>query len=713
MSKPTNSQKRQFAQRLWRLRRSMQVYGVDACLIPKSDPHLSEYVPVRWDAAQWLCGFDGSAATMVITADAATLWTDSRYSISAQEQLTGTGVEPKQLSGRRSTDYLQWMCEEIGPGRRIAVDGGILSLRLFEQLRKMAMGNRIRLRTDLDLVNEAWSQRPEPPNSTVAALAQANELGARQGRLTQLRTSLDRADANWHLVSALDQIAWLTGLRGSDIPFSPVFLAHLLVGPEQAILFTDATRLQGTVARGLEQDGFDLAPYEAAPGAVRALGIGTRLLVDPDHITANMVQHLPSGITLVEGVDPCSLLKAVKEPNEIAGIEQAMEQDGAALCEFFAWLEEELPTGELTEFSIDEKLTIERARRLGFQGKSFATIAGFNAHGAMPHYQAGKHGSSKLRGDGLLLLDSGGQYSFGTTNVTRIVAVGKVSASQKHDATLVLKGMIALSRAKFPVGTRAPMLDAIARSPLWQAGLDYGNGAGDGVGCFLNMHEGPASISYRAEPVPQLELKPGMISSIEPGIYREGQWGVRWENLVVVVPAKQAPGFLEFETLTLCPIDTRCLDLSLLSVEEVTWLDGYHASVRERLAPHLGVVAIKWLEARTAPLRGGLSSVVEEADFGADMDARKLTALAMNLAGNPSPREFAERFDFSHTVVYQWLDGSRVPSFEMAARLAEAAGLPPVHTACQIRIDHVATVHRQFMQRLSQVDAHAVAPLQA
>jgi len=366
-------------------------------------------------------------------------------------------------------------------------------------------------------------------------------------------------------------------------------------------------KVNAALAARLAADGIHTAPYAEAGEALAALGGNDCLLIDPRRVTHGLRARVGSGCTVVEAINPSTLLKSRKTAAEAAFIREAMAEDGAAMCEFYAWFEAALARGDqLDELMVDERLSAERARRPGFVGLSFSTIAGFNANGAMPHYRATPESFAQIKGDGLLLIDSGGQYLGGTTDITRVWPIGKVSAAMKRDYTLVLKGTMQLSRTCFPRGTLSPMLDALARAPLWQHGIEFGHGTGHGVGYFLNVHEGPQSIS-KAVPNADMAMEPGMITSIEPGIYRPGQWGVRIENLVLNVPASTPEGgnfgeFLEFETLTLCPIDTRCIDLSLLRADELAWLNAYHVTVREKLAPKVSGPALAWLDERTRPL---------------------------------------------------------------------------------------------------------------
>jgi Xaa-Pro aminopeptidase len=400
----------------------------------------------------------------------------------------------------------------------------------------------------------------------------------------------------------------LFNLRGADVSFNPVFLAHALVDAQRALLFVGEGKVDAALRARLAADGVTLAPYADAAVALAALPAGATLFIDPRRVTLAFREDVPATVRVVEAINPSTLLKSRKSAEEAAQVREAMRQDGAAMCEFYAAFEAALAAGEpMTELPVDERLGAARARRPGFVGPSFATIAAFRANGAMPHYHATRESHARLEGDGLLLIDSGGQYLGGTTDITRVWPIGRLDDAIRRDCTRVLKGTLALSRTRFPRGTPSPMLDAIARAPLWAEGLDYGHGTGHGVGYFLNVHEGPQSIS-RAVVEPAMAMEPGMITSIEPGLYRPGQWGVRNENLVLNVPAALGDGgrseigeFLEFETLTLCPIDVRCLERTLLDASELAWLNAYHAIVRERLAPLVEGAALDWLLERTEP----------------------------------------------------------------------------------------------------------------
>jgi Xaa-Pro aminopeptidase len=593
--------------RITHLREELAKAGVHALLVPSSDPHLSEYLPERWQGRQWLSGFTGSMATLVVAADRAVLFADSRYWTQAEAELAGTGIELEKIATGASLAHIEWLSREVPRGSTVAVDGQVLGLSVAQALQTALNTAGVQLRTDIDLLDRIWPERPALPTQPVYEHAAPHATQSRADKLAALRRAMAVHGATHHFVSTVDDIAWITNLRGSDVTYNPVFMAHLLLGPGGATLFIGAGKVNAALQAALAADGVTLAPYEQAAPALAALGAHDRLLIDPKRITHGLRMRVPAGTAVVEAINPSTLLKSRKSDAEAAFVRDAMAEDGAAMCEFYAWFEAAMARGErITELTIDEHLSAARARRPGFVGLSFSTIAGFNANGAMPHYRATAESHAVIEGDGLLLIDSGGQYLGGTTDITRVWPIGTVSAAMKRDYTLVLKGTMALSRTRFPRGTASPMLDAIARAPLWAEGIEFGHGTGHGVGYFLAVHEGPQSIS-KAVPDAHMAMQPGMITSIEPGVYRPGQWGVRIENLVLNVPAVTPEGstfgeFLAFETLTLCPIDTRCLDLPLLRADEREWLNRYHATVRERLAPKLSGAALAWLNLRTQPV---------------------------------------------------------------------------------------------------------------
>ncbi|NVZ26420.1 aminopeptidase P family protein [Pseudomonas gingeri] len=590
-------------QRLARTRELMSREGVHALLVPSADPHLSEYLPAYWQGRQWLSGFQGSVGTLIVTAEFAGVWADSRYWEQATKELSGSGIELVKLQPGQPGP-LDWLAEQTPEGGVVAVDGAVMALASARTLGDKLQARGARLRTDIDLLQQVWEDRPVLPNQPIYQHLPPQATVSRGEKLVQLREELNNRGADWHFIATLDDIAWLFNLRGADVSFNPVFVSFALVSQDQATLFVALDKVSAELVQILRQDGVTLRDYSEIAAALASVPAGSSLLVDPARVTRGLLDNLGADVKLVEGLNPTTLAKSRKSLDDAAHIRQAMEQDGAALCEFFAWLETALGRERVTELTIDEKLTAARARRPGYVSLSFNTIAAFNANGAMPHYHATEEEHAVIEGDGLLLIDSGGQYLGGTTDITRMVPVGTPTAEQKRDCTRVLKGVIALSRAQFPRGILSPLLDAIARAPIWAESVDYGHGTGHGVGYFLNVHEGPQVIAYQAVAAPQTAMQPGMITSIEPGTYRPGRWGVRIENLAMNREAGKSEfgEFLRFETLTLCPIDTRCLEPSLLTGEEREWFNGYHAEVRERLSPLLSGAALDWLNTRTAAI---------------------------------------------------------------------------------------------------------------
>ncbi|MGE8346729.1 aminopeptidase P family protein [Pseudomonas helleri] len=590
-------------QRLARTRALMEQNGIYALLVPSADPHLSEYLPAYWQGRQWLSGFHGSVGTLIVTPTFAGLWADSRYWEQAGKELAGSTIELVKLQPGQPGP-LDWLAEQAPQGSTVSVDGAVLALASARTLETKLKERGAVLRTDIDVLSLVWADRPALPKQPVYEHLPPQATVSRVDKLAKLRETLKQRNADAHFIATLDDIAWLFNLRGSDVSFNPVFVSFALIEPDRATVFVDLEKVGVELRDTLQRDGVNLRDYTEINSALAALPATTRLLIDPARVTCGLLNNVSREVTFVESLNPTTFAKSQKSLDDAVHIRQAMEQDGAALCEFFAWLEAALGHERITELTIDEQLSAARARRPGFVSLSFNTIAAFNANGAMPHYHATEQEHAVIKGNGLLLIDSGGQYLGGTTDITRMVPVGTPAREQKHDCTRVLKGVIALSRAQFPKGILSPLLDAIARAPIWADNVDYGHGTGHGVGYFLNVHEGPQVIAYQAGVAPHTAMQPGMITSIEPGTYRPGRWGVRIENLVLnrEAGASEFGEFLKFETLTLCPIDTRCLEASLLTHEELKWLNDYHEQVRERLSPLLEGDALAWLQARTAAL---------------------------------------------------------------------------------------------------------------
>lgn len=591
------------AERLAQARALMSREGIDAWLVPSADPHLSEYLPGYWQGRQWLSGFHGSVGTLIVTPTFAGVWADSRYWEQATKELAGSGIELVKLQAGQPGP-LDWLADQATADSVVAVDGAVMAVASSRTLASNLYAKGARLRTDLDPLTEIWHDRPQLPAQAIYEHTAPQATVQRAEKLKQLRSKIIEQGADWHFIATLDDIAWLFNLRGADVSYNPVFISFALIGPDSVSLFVASDKVDAALRQTLESEGITLREYTHIGAALREVPTQARLLVDPARVTCGLLDYLDSEVTLVEGLNPTTLFKSRKTEGDVTHIRRAMEQDGAALCEFFAWLDSALGKEPVSELTIDEKLGAARERRPGYISPSFATIAGFNGNGAMPHYRATEQEHAQIEGDGLLLIDSGGQYLGGTTDITRMVPIGQPSAEQKLDCTRVLKGVIALSRAHFPKGILSPLLDSIARAPIWADGVNYGHGTGHGVGYFLNVHEGPQVIAYQAPATPQTAMQPGMITSIEPGTYRPGQWGVRIENLVINREAGKTEfgDFLSFETLTLCPIDTRCLETGLLTQEERNWLNDYHGEVRARLSPLLQGSALDWLNTRTAAI---------------------------------------------------------------------------------------------------------------
>lgn len=588
-------------QKLSALRQTMREHNLDAWIIPSADPHLSEYLPEHWQARVYFSGFTGSVGTLVVTADKAGLWADSRYWEQAAHQLQGSGIELQKVG--EVAPYTDWLAAELPDGAAAGAAADMLSLTAKRQLETAFAAKNIRLDVSRDIADTVWADRPALPQETVFPHDAAFVSETAAAKLARVRAAMKEQGAAWHLISSLDDTAWLTNLRGSDVPYNPVFLSYLLIGADSATLFVDEAKLNPASRALLAEAGIATAPYAAVREALA--GISDGLLVNPDKTAVSTLQLMPSENRLIENINPSALFKSVKSAADLDHVREAMRQDGAALCGFFAEFERNLADGTaMNELDIDTMLHKYRSARPNFVSLSFNTIAGYNANGALPHYAATPEAFSDITGSGLLLIDSGAQYLGGTTDITRVVPVGETTPEQKRDYTLVLKAHIALAETVFPENIGSTLLDAICRKPLWQEQCNYGHGTGHGVGYFLNVHEGPQIISYLTPANPNQTMKAGMITSNEPGLYRPGKWGIRIENLVASLPVASPQEtefgkFLHFETLTLCPIDTRPIDFGLLTKAEVRWLNAYHADVREKLLPLVDGAARDWLILRT------------------------------------------------------------------------------------------------------------------
>ncbi|MGK8265989.1 aminopeptidase P family protein [Moraxella nonliquefaciens] len=584
--------------RVLEVRKMLAKDGLSALIIPSADPHMSEYLPVYWQGRAWLSGFTGSVGTLVITQDFAGVWTDSRYWVQAPIELDGTGIVLQKMEQAHPT-YAKFLADNLPHGAKVAIDGSVLSMTEFDNLNQAFDEHGIQLVIDADVLGQIWQDRPSLPNAAIDVHDAAFVDASAKQKLTQVRKVMTQKGATHHLISSLDDVAWLTNLRGADVNFNPVFLSHLLITTDTATLFVHDDKLTDTAKSALDAAGIDVAHYDSV---AQSLDDVDALLFDPAKVAVGTLAHLPQSATLIKALNPSTILKAIKSDKELNHVREAMRQDGVALCEFFANLEDKLAQGErVSELDIDVMLEHARGRQPNHVSASFDTIAGFCANGAIVHYRATDERFAYLDGNGLLLIDSGAQYKNGTTDITRMAGIGQISDDEKRDVTYVLKAHIALASAHFPKDIPSMQLDVLARNQLWQQGLDYGHGTGHGVGYFLNVHEGPQVISRTAPVTPERIISEGMITSNEPGLYREGKWGIRLENLVVAVKASQSEfgEFLKFEDLTLCPFDTRLILPELLNEQEKRWLNDYHKRVHDELIGRVDGRAKAWLIKRT------------------------------------------------------------------------------------------------------------------
>lgn len=588
-----------------KLRTCMKREKIDAWIEVSSDPHLSSYVAEHWRGMNALSGFGGSTGWLVVTAEWAGLWVDSRYWGQAERELAGSGIEMMKLQPGADLPYIQYLSQTLAENAVVAMNGAVVSMNQARKIEEMLAKRELIFQTHGDLLPDVWETRPPVPNAPIYAHAPTYAMGTCAQKLSDIREAMREKGAQWHAFSTLDDIAHTLNLRGSDIPCNPVFVSHLLIGENAATLFVTAEKISAELVKILADDGVAIAPYDAIFDALGQLQDET-IWIDPQRFSIRLRQCFASSMHVLEAANYMAITKSRKTPEAWAHIRETMVLDGAALCRFFSALELSLgdPNQSITELDIHARVTAEREKHESFVSPSFNTISAFNENAALPHYSASLDANTVIEGNGLLLIDSGGQYWGGTTDITRVMPVGEILNAQKSDFTLVLKGLIALSSASFPQGIPAPMLDAIARAPIWSESLDYGHGTGHGVGYFLSVHEGPQSISYRAPVNAAMAMEAGMVTSIEPGIYRPQAWGIRIENLVLNQAAdkNEFGTFLRFETLTLCPIDTRCINRALLSEAEVAWLNAYHEEVRMRLMPYVDGDAAAWLQTRTMPI---------------------------------------------------------------------------------------------------------------
>lgn len=575
----------------------MKSQGIDAYIIPSSDPHISEYLPERYKCIAWASGFTGSAGTLAITADFAGLWTDARYFVQAKEQLEGTGFELVKLKTQGAAEYAAWLAEQLPTGSKVAFDGNLASVAVAQTVKDILLPLDIVVDGHVDILDTIWSNRPTLPTSPAFLLDESTTGEDTVSKLNRVREKMKAKRVSAHLISSLDDLAWLLNIRGNDVPCNPVVLGFVLLAGNEITLFIDPSKLGVEDKATLEQAAVQIRPYAEAYSVVSSLEADT-ILLDPKRTCFAMYDAVPTSTKIIEDLNPSTMMKAVKNQVEAAHTRNVMIKDGVAMTRFFRWLEQQVQHGTLTEISIADKLQHIRAEGENFVDISFDTIAGYRAHGALPHYKATETSNATLKLEGLLLVDSGGQYKDGTTDITRVVSLGHITKEEKMDYTFVLKALIEGSIAVFPKGTRGYQIDAITRRPLWEQLRNYGHGTGHGVGFFLNVHEGPHVFNPSNVDIP---IEKGMISSIEPGLYREGEYGIRIENLVLSqdLASNQFGDFMDFETLTICYIATDLVDKSLLDDRHVQWLNGYNAWVFEKLSPHLSGEEAAWLKDKT------------------------------------------------------------------------------------------------------------------
>jgi len=578
------------------LRSLMEEKQIHTYIITSSDPHMSEYVPDYWTARQWLSGFTGSAGTVIITEDKAGLWTDSRYFLQAEKQLKGSGIELFKMGVPGVPTQYQWLLSELQHESKIGFDGTCFSVAQTKEI-KNALGDlSIHISEEDDLIEEIWTDRPALPKEKIFEHPLEFAGKSRKQKLDLIREEMRKLDAKHHFVGSLDDIAWIFNLRGKDVDYNPVAVAYALINEDSCKLYLDQSKLDDQLIKSLELDGIYTAAYKQICHDLEELPSSENVLLDSNRSNLRIYRSISANI--VDRENPSQLLKSQKNTSEIKGMKNAMVQDGLALTQFFYWLDENLGKTKMTEFTLMEQLRTFRSQQVNFMGESFCSIVAYKGHGASPHYSTTAETDCEIKAEGILLIDSGGQYMNGTTDITRTTALGELTLEEKLDFTLVLKGMIQMTLAIFPKGTRGCNIDILARQALWKYGKNYGHGTGHGVGCFLNVHEGPQSIRQELK---EQAILPGMITSNEPGFYKEGAYGIRHENLILCKEKQKTEygEFLEFETLTLFPFDTRALDLSLLSIEEKDWLNNYHQKVYESLSPQLDEKHKTWLKKKT------------------------------------------------------------------------------------------------------------------
>ena len=578
------------------IRKRMKKLGVDAMIIPSSDPHQSEYTASHWKTRVWLTGFTGSAGTAVITQRHAGLWTDSRYFIQAEQELKGSAFELHKLRVPHTPGHLAWLLEKLKKGASIGIDANLFSVSQVEAMKKQCALKNLKIKTNGSFIYPFWKKRPALPQNSIFELKLKYAGQSRKNKLAKICDKFTNQKVDYCLVSTLDDIAWILNLRGSDVESNPVFVAFLMVGKNKSYLFVDPDKISNILYKRLLKDKVVVKKYDEIDEFLKTSSQKARILYDPNVTSMALASKIKQANGIL-GDTPSTYLKAIKNPTEIEGIRQAMLKDGVALTKLYMWLEDNVDSKKIDEVAVAERLAAFRAEQKGYFGESFGAIVGYKGNGAIVHYSAKRPGCATLKPKGVLLLDSGGQYHCGTTDITRTTCFSKPTKGLMQDYTAVLKGHIAVASCVFAKGTRGHQLDLLARKPLWALGKNYGHGTGHGVGHFLNVHEGPQSISPALGGKAALPFAPGMFTSNEPGFYKQGDYGIRIENLVLTVEIEKNEygTFYGFETLTLFPIDTQMIANEMLTRDEVNWINNYHKMVYKKLSPLLNTREKKWL----------------------------------------------------------------------------------------------------------------------
>ena len=590
-------------ERIAALREAMKQHKIDAYIIPTSDPHMSEYPADCWKYREWISGFTGSAGTVIITADKAGLWTDSRYFLQASTQLEGTGIELFKMMLPETPTIPEFLTHELKEGQTVGLNGETYSLADARSLEKALAEKEIKLNTNASLIDPIWKERPAIPEAPMFEMPIELSGKSTEDKLIDINKMLHKAGADCTILSALDEVAWTFNIRGTDVAYNPVVISYAFVSEKESVLFVNPKKIPAEIAEHLKKEGVTLADYGMLATFLSRLPEQTRVFIDSKRTNVAIYNALPKSSILIEGTSPANHLKSIKNETEIKGFRNAVLKDGIAMTKFYFWLEKMLKAGEkVTELSAAAKLTALRSEQPQYVMDSFASISSYGPHGAVVHYSPTPETDTELKTDSLYLLDSGAQYLDGTTDITRTIALcDEPSEQMKKDFTRALKGTIGIAKCKFPAGIRGCLIDAFARKALWDAGINYLHGTCHGIGHCLNVHEGPQSIRMEENPV---ILEPGMVMSDEPAMYRPGEYGIRTENMILIREDSETEfgKFLGFETLTLCYIDTKLVIPSMLSVREHAWLNKYHEMVYDLVSPHLTEEEKAWLKEKTAEI---------------------------------------------------------------------------------------------------------------